>query len=85
MAPLSFTLSREPFAEEFVVQHADGQSEQLSPDELRKWIKDRGGDPDKLESIMDYCWNFPWPQTVVIANPRPVVRGPLDPQLGQTV
>lgn len=81
VAPLTVRIKREPFAEEFDLQQENGHSESLNPDELRAWFKDRGGDVDKLEPVLDYCWNFPRWQTVVISNPRPVRRMRLDPRL----
>jgi len=56
----------------------------LEPDEVREWFRERGGDVEKLETVLDYCWNFPKPQTVVIANPRLPRRTILDPALDST-
>ena len=82
MTPLTVKIRREPFSEYFeLVNESTQHSEELEPDELRAWFKERGGDLDKLEIVLDYCWNFPRWQTVIIANPRPIVRTNLDPRL----
>ena len=85
MAPLTVKIKREPFAEEFDLELENGHSESLDPDALRAWFKERGGDVDKLEDVLDTCWNFPRWQTVVIANPRPVRRSNLDPKIDPVV
>jgi len=88
--PLKVLIKREPFSEMFDLYVEDPYSKQLSltsptqsltPDETRDWFRARGGDVDKLEDVLDYCWNFPKFRTVIIANPRPVKRSPVDPKL----
>ena len=81
MAPITVKIKREPFSEFFELVTAEGHSEQLLPEEIRQWFKERGGDVIKLEDVLDYCWNFPREQTVVIANPRSKIRSKIDPQV----
>jgi hypothetical protein len=78
---LAVQIKREPFADMFDLVMDNGHSEQLEPDELREWFKVRGGDVEKLEPVLDYCWNFPKWQKIVIANPRPVRRPDFSPNL----
>jgi len=87
MAPIRVILLREPFSEYFTLtlpDHTPPRTEELEPDEVREWFRERGGDVEKLETVLDYCWNFPKPQTVVIANPRLPRRTILDPALDST-
>ena len=88
--PLKVLIKREPFSDFFDLYVEDPQTKQtsmsnptqsLTPDETREWFQARGGDVTKLEDLLDYCWNFPKFRTVVIANPRPVKRSPVDPKL----
>jgi hypothetical protein len=88
MAPIRVILFREPFSEYFDLTLPDfnpPRTEQLEPDEVRAWFKERGGDVEKLETVLDYCWNFSKQQTVVIANPRPPKRTVLDPALDSVI
>jgi hypothetical protein len=35
-----------------------GSTEELEPDELREWFKERGANMDVVEKAMDHVWNF---------------------------
>lgn len=52
-------VTREPFGEEFTIHLPNGHTEELDPDETRKWFFDHGVTNDEaLEKALDECWNF---------------------------
>ena len=57
------------FAECFTILMDDNSSEELDPEELRLWFKQRGANMDAMEKVFDHVWNFGFAE-VVIANPK---------------
>lgn len=76
-AALHVVITREPYLEWFTIKLPNGYTEELDPDETRKWFKKRGANMEVLEKALDRCWNFysaeVWiqnPQTPPVANPE---------------
>lgn len=59
LQPMRVRITREPFGDYFTL-HLDNRpnAEELDPEETRKWFKEHGADMEKLETVLDECWNF---------------------------
>ena len=66
---LHVIILREMWGEFFTLVMANGQTEELDPEETREWFRVRGADMDKLERVLDQAWNFKR-AGVEIENPR---------------
>lgn len=76
-------VTREPWGEDFMLALDVGHTEELGPDETRKWFKDHGvTDDEGLEKSLDECWNF-YETVILIDNFQvPQVKYPAyQPQL----
>ena len=58
LPPLIITISREVGLSFCTFALADGQTLELEPDEARAWCIQRGANPDDVENVLDYVWNF---------------------------
>ena len=57
--PVRVVVTRIPFGDYFTLTLENGYTEELEPDETRKWFTDHGiTDKLGLESALDYAWNF---------------------------
>jgi len=79
---LHLIISREMWGEFFTLHMDNGQTEELDPEEVRKWFKERGADMDKIEKVLDHVWNFGRAE-VEIETPRtPTIRRlPYEPNI----
>lgn len=55
----------------------EGHSEELDPEEARKWFRDRGANMDVVEKAMDYVWNLYGKRKPVVIN----IKNPRNPQV----
>jgi hypothetical protein len=67
--PLRVVIRREMWSEYFVLELENGHTEEMEPDALRAWFKERGANMDKRERILDHVWNFQH-AVAVIDKPR---------------
>lgn len=66
---LHVTISREPFMDWFTITLDNSHTEDLEPDEVRNWFRERGSNMVSIEAALDYAWNFYYSE-VYIANPK---------------
>ena len=66
--PLHVIIEREMWSDYFVLTLDSGYTEELEVEATRDWFKQRGADMDKLEKVLDHCWNFGRSE-VLIDNP----------------
>ena len=66
---LQIRILRPPFVEYFTLELANGQTEELEPEECRAWFKARGANMDVVEKALDQAWNF-YRALLVIHNPK---------------
>jgi hypothetical protein len=70
-------ITREPFSDYFTLHLPNGHTEELEPDEARKWFKDHGvNDDEGLEHCLDMCWNFYKHEVLIDAYVEPAVANP---------
>lgn len=55
---LHVIILREMWGEFFTIQLDNGHTEELYPEEIRKWFKDRGANEESTEKVLDQAWNF---------------------------
>lgn len=55
---LRVLVTREPFSDTFELRLPNGHSESFTSEETINWFVERGADKHKLESTLDYIWNF---------------------------
>ena len=75
-------ITREPFGDYFTLTLDNGHSEELEVEDTRAWFKERGAEMDKIEKVLDHCWNF-YRSEVVIHKPKapPLPTVPYAPKL----
>lgn len=79
---LHVVIMREMWGEFFTLALDNGQTEELDPEETRKWFKDRGADVDKIEKALDHTWNFGRAEVdIENAKEPPVTRLPHSPDI----
>lgn len=79
---LHVVLTREPFIEFFTITLDNGHTEELDPEECRTWFKERGANMDKLEKVLDHCWNFYYAEVTFENYHEPASsKLPLSPKL----
>ena len=62
---------REPFDECCVIACDDGSTEELTYEEARNWLVERGADSYRVErKVLDIVWNEPRAMDVYINNPK---------------
>ena len=62
-------ITREPWGEFFTLTLDNGHTEELEVEDTRLWFKERGAEMDRIEKVLDHCWNF-YRSEVVIHNPK---------------
>lgn len=73
---LHVTIQHEIFSDFFKVIQDNGHSEEMEPEDTRKWFQERGANMDAVEKALDHAWNFRIAE-FYIQNPRsPVVNRP---------
>jgi len=79
---LHVILLREMWGEFFTLLLDSGHTEELDPEDTRTWFKVRGADMDKMEKVLDHCWNFGRAEAEIV-NPKepPVTRLPYAPDI----
>lgn len=71
--PLEVDVIREMSLDWFTIQLPNGHSEELDPDDTRRWFRERGANMVLVERALDHAWNFGTVR-ITIANPRrPVI------------
>jgi hypothetical protein len=87
-APLVVRIMREPFSPFFMLAVISGMpaqpTEDLSPDEARLWLTERGADKEAVEKALDYVWNmygFRKKVLLNIHNPREPKRSKFAPKI----
>lgn len=64
----------EIYSDFFKIVQDNGHSEELEPEEARKWFQERGANMDAVEKALDHAWNFRRAE-FYIQNPKtPVVN-----------
>ena len=75
-------LLREMWSETFTLALDNGYTEELYPDELRAWFKERGADMDGVEKLLDQAWNFQRAEGIITNYKQPKTkRLPYEPDL----
>lgn len=79
---LHVIIEREMWSEFFLLTLSSGHTEELDVEQTREWFKVRGADMDKMEKVLDHCWNFGRSEAL-IENPKepPVTRLPYSPDI----
>jgi hypothetical protein len=69
--PMTVTVTREIPLPWFTLTTADGQTEDMDPDQIREWFSGIGADMYRIDKALDYVWNFGSyrPATITIENP----------------
>jgi hypothetical protein len=62
-------ITREPFGDFFMLTLDNGHTEELGVEDTRLWFKERGAEMDKIEKVLDHCWNF-YRSEVIIHKPK---------------
>ena len=79
---LHVIIEREMWSEFFMLTLDSGHTEELDVEQTRDWFKVRGANMDKIEKVLDHCWNFGRSEAI-IENPKapPVSRLPYSPDI----
>jgi hypothetical protein len=79
---LHVILLREMWGDFFTLVLDSGHTEELEPEETRTWFKVRGADMDKMEKVLDQCWNFGRAEAIIDNSKEPpVTRLPYSPNI----
>jgi len=79
---LHIIIQREMWSDFFVLTLDSGHTEELEVEQTREWFRVRGANMDKMEKVLDHCWNFGRAEAE-IENPKepPVTRLPYSPDI----
>jgi hypothetical protein len=66
---LHVLVTREMFIEFFTLTLDNGYTEEMEPDAVRTWFKERGANMDVVEKCLDHAWNFMRAE-INISNPK---------------
>lgn len=56
--PMAVHVTREPFADYFVITLENGQSEELEVEDTKQWFREHGANMDVVDKCLDHVWNF---------------------------